>query len=96
MANLILCVAGTTLRGHMQKTHAGIFDELAQASAPLHSRLSWYRHNALDADPQQIDRTKQIVERVWEAIQAGIFFPSPSAMQCPACPFRAACRAWTG
>jgi RecB family exonuclease len=48
------------------------------------------------ADRQRIDRTKRIVERVWKAIDAGIFYPSPSAMQCPTCPFRAPCRAWTG
>lgn len=54
-----------------------------------------YRHE-VRADPQQIERTKRVVERVWGAIEAGIFFPSPSAMQCPGCSFRTACRAWTG
>jgi putative RecB family exonuclease len=48
------------------------------------------------ADPRQIDRTKRIVETVWKAIEAGIFFPSPSAMNCPSCPFRKACRSWSG
>ena len=37
----------------------------------------------MPADPQQIDRTKRIVETVWKAIEAGIFYPSPSAMNCP-------------
>ena len=32
------------------------------------------------ADPRQIERTKRIVERVWGAIEAGFFFPSPSPM----------------
>ncbi len=54
-----------------------------------------FRHE-VRADPHQIDRTKRIVERVWHAIEAGIFFPSPSAMQCPSCPFREACRQWRG
>jgi putative RecB family exonuclease len=53
------------------------------------------RHE-VQADPQQIDRVKRIVERVWEAIESRIFYPSPSAMQCPGCPFREACRVWTG
>lgn len=47
-------------------------------------------------DAKQIDRTKRVVERVWRAIDAGIFYPSPSAMQCPTCPFRTPCRAWCG
>jgi len=46
--------------------------------------------------PQQIDRTKRIVERVWEAIENQIFYPTPSAMQCPSCAYRAECRAWQG
>lgn len=49
-------------------------------------------HYRVPADLQQIERTQRIVERVWGAIEAGIFFPSPSAMQCPTCPFREACR----
>ena len=48
------------------------------------------------ADPRQIDRMKRIVETVWKAIEAGIFYPSPSPMQCPTCPFRAECRSWSG
>jgi CRISPR/Cas system-associated exonuclease Cas4 (RecB family) len=45
---------------------------------------------------QRIDRTKRIVERVWRAIEMGSFYPTPSPMQCPTCPFRAPCRAWQG
>ena len=54
-----------------------------------------HRHE-VRADPQQIDRMKLIVARVWDGIQAGLFYPSPSPMQCPTCPFREACREWTG
>lgn len=46
--------------------------------------------------PQRVDRTKRIVERVWRAIEAGIFYPAPSPTQCPSCPFREPCRAWRG
>ena len=48
------------------------------------------------ASPQQIDRTKRIVERVWGAIHGGHFYPSPSPTQCPGCPHRELCRAWQG
>lgn len=48
------------------------------------------------ADRKQIDRTKRIVERVWKAIESGAFYPAPSPMQCPTCPFREPCRKWAG
>jgi CRISPR/Cas system-associated exonuclease Cas4 (RecB family) len=47
-------------------------------------------------DPQQVARTKKIVEQVWQAIQAGFYWPAPSPMNCGSCPFRQPCRAWTG
>ena len=47
-------------------------------------------------DAKQIDRTKRIVERVWQAIEAESFYPAPSPMQCPTCPFRKPCREWQG
>jgi putative RecB family exonuclease len=50
----------------------------------------------VDADPQQIERMKRIAERVWEGIERRIFYPSPSAMQCPGCPYREHCREWQG
>lgn len=51
-------------------------------------------HYQVQANHQQIDRMKRIVERVWDGIEMKIFFPSPSAMQCPSCPFRYACQRW--
>jgi len=45
-------------------------------------------------DLHRVARTKRVIEKVWRAIEAGHFFPSPSAMQCPTCPFRQACREW--
>jgi putative RecB family exonuclease len=47
-------------------------------------------------DPKQVHRTKRVVERVWRSIEAGLFFPRPSPMSCPSCPYREPCRAWTG
>jgi putative RecB family exonuclease len=40
------------------------------------------------------DRTKRMVEEVWRAIDAGHFYPAPSAMNCPSCPYRQQCRSW--
>jgi CRISPR/Cas system-associated exonuclease Cas4 (RecB family) len=45
-------------------------------------------------DADRLERTKRIVERVWNAIQAGHFYPSPSPINCTTCPFRRPCRAW--
>ena len=50
----------------------------------------------LPVDPMRVGRTKRIVERVWRAIQAAHFYPAPSPMQCPTCPYRVPCRAWQG
>src|SRR5262245_27894128 len=38
-------------------------------------------------DPRLIERTKRTVERVWQAIQAGHFYPNPSPMNCSACSY---------
>jgi putative RecB family exonuclease len=45
---------------------------------------------------QQLQRQVRIVQHVWQAITRGVFFPSPSPMQCPGCPFQTACRQWQG
>jgi putative RecB family exonuclease len=45
-------------------------------------------------DQGQLERTKRIVEQVWQAIEAGSVYPSPSPMQCPTCPFVDECRGW--
>ncbi len=47
-------------------------------------------------DPLRVKRTKQVVERVWRAIEAGHFYPAPSPMNCAGCPYRQPCRAWCG
>ena len=46
--------------------------------------------------PQQADRMKRVVERVWNAIDAQHFYPSPSPMSCGGCPFREPCQKWPG
>lgn len=52
--------------------------------------------HAVEPSAQQIERAKIIVKRVWSAIEGDAIYPNPSAMNCPGCPYRAACRAWTG
>ena len=47
-------------------------------------------------DSLRVKRTKQVVERVWRAIEAGHFYPAPSPMNCAGCPYRQPCRAWCG
>lgn len=48
------------------------------------------------ADPQKIQRTKRIVEKVWHSIAAENYYPSPSPIACGVCPYREPCREWTG
>ncbi len=49
-----------------------------------------------EANPAAVKRTLAGVERVWQAISAGNFYPAPSTMNCASCGYRAACRAWAG
>ena len=48
------------------------------------------------SDSHRIDRTKQVVQRVWDGIQSELFYPAPSPLQCPSCPYQAECAAWSG
>jgi putative RecB family exonuclease len=47
-------------------------------------------------NPQRIVRAKRMVERIWQAIQGGHFYPAPSPLNCPGCPFRESCQSWPG
>jgi len=53
------------------------------------------RHE-IELVPQRVARMKRVVRRVWRAIEAGHFYPAPSPLSCPTCPFRKPCRKWTG
>jgi CRISPR/Cas system-associated exonuclease Cas4 (RecB family) len=66
------------------------FGVLTKTSKPIAERLP------VTYDPARIARTKKIVERVWLAIQAGNFYPTPSPISCGSCPFRQPCRTWDG
>ena len=47
-------------------------------------------------DSRQVARTNNIISHVWQAISAGHFYPNPSALNCPTCPFRDRCSRWAG
>jgi CRISPR/Cas system-associated exonuclease Cas4 (RecB family) len=49
-----------------------------------------------EVEPGSVKRTLAGVERVWQAISAGNFYPAPSVIGCAGCGYRAACRAWMG
>lgn len=50
----------------------------------------------VDVDQRRLERMKKVAEHVWRAIENGHFYPSPSPINCPSCPYRAECRAWVG
>ena len=49
-----------------------------------------------EVEPAAVNRTLAGVERVWRAIESGVFYPAPSTVTCTSCGYRAACRAWEG
>jgi putative RecB family exonuclease len=49
-----------------------------------------------EVEPAAVKRTLAGVERVWRAIESGVFYPAPSTMNCASCGYRNACRAWAG
>jgi len=52
--------------------------------------------HAREVNPSAVKRTLAGVERVWRAIESGVFYPAPSTMNCASCGYRSACRAWMG
>ena len=51
------------------------------------------KHTLL-ANPDKIARAKRTWEQVWRAIQGDHFFPVPSVMHCPSCPYHGPCGRW--
>jgi CRISPR/Cas system-associated exonuclease Cas4 (RecB family) len=51
---------------------------------------------ASQVDHSRVQRTLAGAERVWRAIESGVFYPSPSPITCSSCAFRGACRRWAG
>ncbi len=52
--------------------------------------------HAVAADSLCVQRQQAMIRRVWRSIQGGHFYPHPSAMNCPTCPFQTTCAAWNG
>jgi len=49
-----------------------------------------------EVNPAAVKRTLAGVERVWKAIESGVFYPAPSVVACSGCGYREACRSWMG
>jgi putative RecB family exonuclease len=47
-------------------------------------------------DNRRAQRTTTTVRHVWQAIEGRHFYPAPSSMQCPSCPYRTECVEWQG
>ena len=73
--------------GKQIKLQFGVLTKTKEVSVDSHSFVF---------DQAQVERTKRIIERIWKAIQAEHFYPAPSMMNCPGCPYRDACRKWPG
>jgi len=54
------------------------------------------KEHVREVEPVAVKRTLAGVERVWRAIESGVFYPAPSTVGCAGCGYRAACRAWAG
>jgi putative RecB family exonuclease len=49
-----------------------------------------------EVEPGSVNRVLAGAERVWRAIESGVFYPAPSMVACAGCGYRSACRAWAG
>jgi CRISPR/Cas system-associated exonuclease Cas4 (RecB family) len=50
----------------------------------------------IPADSGRLATMRQTVAQLWEAIQTGNFYPSPSPMACTTCPYRSRCSVFGG
>lgn len=53
-------------------------------------------HHAARPDSRNLRWTKLMIGRVWQAIAAGHFYPTPSVTACSSCPYRSPCSKWEG
>ncbi len=89
-----------------QIVYAELARPLAEALGVDEIKLDWLvlrktktptieRHELI-ASQARVNQVKATIRRVWRAIQAGNFYPVPSAMNCSTCAFRRACDEWEG
>ncbi len=50
----------------------------------------------VSVQPERVTGIKESVRQVWDAIQTGNFYPSPSPQNCVTCPFRSRCPVFGG
>lgn len=73
--------------GKKLRLQFGVLTKTKEVSIDIHS---------VELNQAQVTRTKRIIERIWSAIQAEHFYPAPSLLNCPVCPYRDPCRQWPG
>ena len=78
-------VAKDLLPGKPLKLQFGVISKTKSPSVEIHS---------VQLDAGRIARTRRVVQRVWQAIQAGHIYPNPSPLNCGGCPFRTLCAEW--
>jgi len=81
---------GTLVRQHFERPVRLQFAVLTKTKQPdlqLHP---------VTLTPAGVARQRALVHHVWNSIEGSNFYPHPSTMNCPTCPFQTACRAWTG
>ena len=49
-----------------------------------------------DTDTDRQATMRDSIRQVWQAIQGGNFYPSPSPQNCSGCPFRSRCPVFAG
>jgi CRISPR/Cas system-associated exonuclease Cas4 (RecB family) len=89
-AEQLLCyaaLAGDFAPGKPIRLEFAVLTKTKEVHIDLHQR---------HVEPRHIKRQRQIVRRVWQAIEAEHFYPAPSAMNCASCPYRRPCQAWSG
>jgi putative RecB family exonuclease len=67
--------------------------EFAVVTKTKHPTIERY---SVSRDATRIAHTRAIVKQVWSGMESGLFYPSPSSMNCGGCPFLDPCRKWTG
>jgi putative RecB family exonuclease len=83
-----LLIYGTTMRsmsqglGRPTKLHFAI---ITKAKSPAVQLLP------VPMDKDRVVALTESIRQIWQAIQAGNFYPSPSAMNCSGCQFRSRC-----
>ena len=48
----------------------------------------------IKAEPSRVQRSIEIIKSVFNAMQTGVVYPSPSTMNCIGCPFKIRCKSW--